>query len=319
MMKCFARFLVEMNPALGWLGPLVLAVLCLSCRDPLSGPASPVEPEAADTANLPEEAHQVFQVKGTVAEVLAKRNKVRIAHEEIPDYMMAMTMLFDVKEAGDLEGLAAGDQVEFRMIVTKDDGWIDQIRKVGQVDQVSTELPSTFRLVREVEPLKVGDPMPNYFFTNATGQAMSLHDYRGQPYAITFIFTRCPFPTFCPRMSTRMQEVYETLRDHPQAPPDWHLFSITIDPAFDTPEVLRNYAGTYTYDPKRWSYLTGKLIDITAITEQFGLQFYWPDPDQPAGLTHNLRTVVVGADGKVRKILTGNEWLAEELSQAMLE
>jgi protein SCO1/2 len=155
--------------------------------------------------------------------------------------------------------------------------------------------------------------MPDYAFISETGQPVRLADYNGRPYAFTFIFTRCPFPTFCPRMSTRLNEAYQALKSNPAAPEGWHFFSITIDPEFDTPEVMRQYAQAYTYDPDRWNYLTGKLVDITALGEQFGLQFYMPEPGQPGGINHNLRTVIVNTAGRVQAILIGNEWTAEDL------
>lgn len=262
---------------------------------------------------------QTFQVKGVVKELLGSEKKVRIAHEKIPDYMEAMTMVFDVKDAKELEGLGVGDEVEFRMVVTDDDGWIERISKTGKTTEVLTALPSAVRLARDVEPLEVGDLMPQYRFTNETGQAISLEDCKGRPYVFTFVFTRCPFPTYCPRMSMRFNEAYQGLTNNAAAPKGWHLFSITIDPEYDTPQVLKNYAQAYTYDPTRWNYLTGSLIDITAIGEQFGLQFYRPNPDQPAGINHNLRTVVVNAAGRVQAILVGNEWTAEELIAEMLK
>ena len=117
--------------------------------------------------------------------------------------------------------------------------------------------------------------MPEYHFTNEMGQAISLSDFKGQAVALTFLFTRCPYPTFCPRMASNLDETYKKLKGNPSAPTNWHLFAITFDPQFDTPAILKSYAKRYTYDPAKWNYLTGDLIDITAITEQFGLLF-WP-------------------------------------------
>jgi protein SCO1 len=261
-----------------------------------------------------------YQVKGVVEEVLPAKKQVIIKHEEIPGYMDAMTMRFDVKDTNELAGLKPGDDVSFRMIVTDDDGWIDQIKRLGTTTPIVTgNAPENFRRAREVDPLKEGDTMPNYNFTNQLGQPVSLSDFKGQAVAFTFIFTRCPFPTFCPRMSQHFQAVQAQLKDMPNAPTNWHLLSITIDPKFDTPAILKNYAAQYHSDPKHWSYLTGELIDITAIAEQFGLLFYRPDPNQPAGINHNLRTVILTAGGKVHKIIPENTWKPEEVTAALVE
>jgi protein SCO1/2 len=263
---------------------------------------------------------KTYQVKGVVHEVQPTRQKVVIAHEKIPGYMDAMTMTFDVKNTNELTGLKPGDDISFRMVVTEDDGWIDQVKRLGTTTPIpAANAPANFRRAREVDALKVGDAMPNYNFTNQSGQPVTLSDLKGQSVAFTFIFTRCPFPTFCPRMSQNFEAVQSQLKEMPNAPTNWHLLSITIDPQFDTPSVLKNYATQYRYDPKRWSFVTGELIDITAIAEQFGLLFYRPDPNQLAGINHNLRTVVLTASGKIHKVIPENTWQPSEVAAALVE
>src|SRR5687767_9541648 len=187
------------------------------------------------------EHRKTFQVKGVVKEITPDRMQARIEHEKIPNYMEAMTMMFDVKNSNELAGLAPNDQIAFRMIVTENDGWIDQVKKIGVV-AAPTNAPLPFRQVREVEPLKVGDLVPEYRFTNELGKAVSLSDFKGKAVALTFIFTRCPFPTFCPRMATNFKETYKLLKEKSGAPANWHLLALTIDPEFDTPAVLKDYA-----------------------------------------------------------------------------
>jgi protein SCO1/2 len=257
---------------------------------------------------------KIFRVKGVVKEVLPERQKVKIEHDDIPGYMKAMTMLFDVKGSNQLAGLQPGDSVSFRLVVTKEDGWIDQITKLNTAAATSVAAaPDSFRRVREVEPLKAGDLLPEYHFTNELGQAVNLSDFKGESFALTFIFTRCPFPTFCPRMSSNFSEVQRKLKGMPNAPTNWHLLTITFDPAFDTPAVLKSYAKHLHPDPQHWSFLTGDLVEITAIAEQFGLLFWRPDPKEVTGISHNLRTVVVDARGRVQTVLTENEWKVDDL------
>ena len=262
---------------------------------------------------------QTFQVRGVIVELSASGKTVRIRHEEIPDYMPAMTMPFDVRNTNELAGLAAGDAVTFQMKVTETDGWIEQIKKIAGAAAQTNMLPAgaTMRIVREVEPLSEGDLLPNYRFTNQLGHAVSLAELRGNAVAITFIFTRCPFPTFCPLMTSNFKSVHGLLSENSNAPTNWQLLEITIDPEFDTPARLRGHATMLKAESARWSFLTGTLVDVTALSEQFGLQF---TREPGGGISHNLRTVVIDATGRVQKIIPENKWtpqeLADELSRA---
>ena len=290
---------------------LVLAVASLSCgQDTKTVAKGSTQPAATTNPH-------VYQVKGVIREVLPAKKKVKIAHEDIPGYMEAMTMMLDVRDARELAGLQPGDNVTFRMLVTDDDGWIDQLKKL---DGPRTPLPSepvNFRRVREVEPLAVGDKLPDYTFTNSLGRVVRLSEFRGSALALTFIFTRCPFPTFCPRLSTGFSDAQAALKAQANGPTNWHLLSITIDPEYDTLERLKGYAGRYKADPARWNFLTGDLTDITAIGEQFGLQFWRANPNEP--INHNVRTVVVDANGRIQWVTPENDWKAATLVEQMVK
>jgi protein SCO1 len=258
---------------------------------------------------------QVFQVKGVVLAVNPADKSVRIKHEEVPGYMPAMTMPFDVKDTNELAGIEPGDPVSFRLLVTDTEGWIDRIRTLGPK---TNDLPTTgqFRLVREVEPLSPGDVLPEYQFTNQLGQAFSTGQFKGQALAIEFLFTRCPFPTFCPFMANNFEQTQKRLLTLTNGPANWQLLTISFDPQFDTPAVLKAYAETHHYDPAHWTFATGALIDITAIGEQFGLNFW---RDETGGISHNLRAAVIDTSGRVRKIFTGNQWTPDELAAELVK
>jgi len=260
---------------------------------------------------------QIFQVKGIVESVVQSEKTVRIRHEEIPGYMGAMTMPFEVKDTKELDGVNPGDAVTFRMMVTETDGWIDQIKKL-EADPTANPLPANagIRIVRDVEPLEVGNVLPEYTFTNQLGQAVSLSQFRGKAVAFTFIFTRCPFPTFCPLMSNNFRAVRDALQSNPNAPTNWHLLTISFDPEYDTPERLKAYSASYRADPANWSFLTGTLVDITALSEQVGLQF-WREPG--GNISHNLRTVVVDTQGRLQKIYPENKWTVEDLAGEIIK
>jgi len=259
---------------------------------------------------------KAFQVKGVVIAIKPKEKSIEIKHEAIPDYMPAMTMPFDVKDTNELAGLRPGDSVLFRMLVTDTDGWIDQIRKIST--QATNSIPSNapVRVLREVEPLKVGDLLPDYHFTNQFGQSISTTQFKGKALAITFIFTRCPFPTFCPLMANHFAEAQQKLLAMPNGPANWQLLTISFDPDFDTPAVLKTYAETHQYNPAYSSFAIGALTDITTFAQQIGLTFW---RDGTGSISHNLRTIVVGADGRLRKILLGNQWSSDELVEEMVK
>ncbi len=257
---------------------------------------------------------KVYLTRGVIQEIDPNQQTVRIKHEEIPGYMAAMTMPFSVKSANELVGFKPGDVVTFEMVVISKDGWIRRLERRGEttVDPVPSPREG-FRRVREVEPLEVGDLMPDYSFTNELGRRINFATYQGQTLALTFIFTRCPFPDFCPRVTRNFGETIKALKAGTGGKTDFHFFSITIDPEHDTPERLKKHALMQRYSSKSWSFLTGAQIDIDAITEQFGLGFAY----RAGTFDHTLRTVVIDEKGVIRQIFIGNTWTSQELAIEM--
>jgi protein SCO1/2 len=279
---------------------MVIGLLVAGCK-PAGRTGSALQP-----SNLPEGA-RTFYVKGVVREVRVESRSVRIQHEEIPDYMEAMTMPFSVKDERELAGLEPGTTILFRLVVTQDDSWIDEVTRLPEVSQAAA-IPEP-RQVRWVEPVEEGEPLPDYPLTNQLGRPFRLSDYRGQVLAFTFIYTRCPLPNFCPRMTSHFLDVQRQLPKLSDAPERWQLLTVSFDPEHDSPQVLKAYAAQNGSDPERWQFATGAREEVDALTEQFGLSY------GRTGETfdHNLRTVVVAPDGVIRRILIGNEWQPEDL------
>ncbi len=261
----------------------------------------------------PPAGSRIFYVKGVVRELNPDGNSVRIRHEAIPGYMEAMTMPFQVRDEQELAGLEPGQTVLFRLVVTEDDSWIDEVTRLPDAAPEPTP-PETTRQVRWVEPLAEGELLPHYPLTNQWGEAFGLTDFKGQVLAFTFIYTRCPLPNFCPRMTSHFLEVQRELPGRPDAPERWRLLTVSFDPEHDSPAVLRAYATQHGCDPDRWLFATGAREELDALMEQFGLSY------GRLGETfdHNLRTVVVDPDGRIRRILVGNEWQPAELVSAMV-
>lgn len=293
----------------------LLGVTAVSCGQ--RNAAEEPLPKKEETTTVLNTNLQIFQVRGEIKELKPDGKTVRIQHEEIPGYMAAMTMNLEARDT-DLSGFKPGDYISFRMLVTEDDGWIDQLQKVdASAVKSPTELPSrrgAFRPSRDVEVLDVGDTLPEYTFTNQFGKVFKTSDFKGNAVAINFIFTSCPFPTYCPRMSQNFAQALKQLKESKDAPTNWHLLTITIDPETDSPAVLERYAKTYNYDPQRWTFATGDPVEITAITEQLG-QTFWREGGT---INHNLRTVVLDGQGRLQTILPSNEWPVEELVEAVI-
>jgi protein SCO1/2 len=262
---------------------------------------------------------RIFEVRGVVMKLEKDRKTIVVKHEAVPNYMPAMTMPFRVKEPAQISGLRPGDAVTFRLFVTKDTSWIDQITSTAVA---TTPTQSSALTPRQPTTPPPASPrpfclrsIPDFALTNELGQRVSLHQFSGQAVALTFFFTRCPIPEFCPRLSRNFAEASQKLASLRQAPTNWHLLSISFDPV-DKPNVLRAYAQTYGYDSNHWSFLTGDPAQIRALTHGFGLEV---TPDS-GGLNHDFRTAVFDATGRLQTMwpFGGNttELLVQELTKA---
>jgi protein SCO1/2 len=285
----------------------VLATLGLltSCERPASTATKTVAPGTNQRS---------FQVKGVVLAVKPLEKIIEIKHEAIPDYMPAMTMPFDVKDTNILAGIEPGETVSFRMVVTDTEGWIDQIQKLADAPVVTNStIQIQPRRVTDVQPLAIGDPLPECHFTNQFGEPISTTQFKGDALSITFIFTRCPFPNFCPRTANGFAEAQKKLLASATTT-NWHLLTISIDPEFDTPDRLKGYAQSYNYDPAHWTFATGDADQIASFGARFGQYFL---KDITGSISHNLRVVVFDASGHLQRVLAGNEWTSDELADEM--
>jgi protein SCO1/2 len=306
-----------MSPLLAALGAVGLFLSLTACRSGAT-PGTGVAGGAGAVAETTTPAGvKVFMVRGVVREIRPGGREVVIRHETIPGYMAAMTMPFTVKDPEELAEVGPGDTVQFRLTVTEEDGWIDQVRVLQRAEPEDPRpVVPEVRVVRQVDELEVGDELPDYPLVTESRRRIRLNEFRGRALGLTFIYTRCPYPTFCPRQTRQFVEAAERLKARLPGPPArWHLLAISFDPAHDTPAVLRRYARQYGADLERLNFCTGEVIDLDAITEQFGMIV----ARDGEGFSHNVRTVVVGADGRIRRIFIGNEWTVDDFVAEMLK
>jgi len=250
--------------------------------------AKSLPPAAGETA-----PPRIFAAKGVVQSINRGERRIVIRHEAISNYMVAMTMPFKVKTVAALADLQRGDEISFQLHVTETESWADQIVKTG----TSSLPPLEASLVPAKMPVVRPDrSLLDYKFTNELGQAVSLNDFRGQALAITFFYTRCPLPEYCPRLSKNFQETQEKLRAMSNAPANWHLLSVSFDSEFDSPPMLKAYGESYHYDPAHWSFLTGPPDKIGELARQAGVT-YESDGNT---INHNFCTLIVDASGHLQ-------------------
>lgn len=165
------------------------------------------------------------------------------------------------------------------------------------------------------EAVRAHHPLRDYPFTNELGQAVTLSSFHGQALALTFFFTRCPVPDFCPRLSRNFAEASRKLSAMPAAPTNWHFLSISFDPDFDTPAVLRAYAQRYHYDPAHWSFLTGPKDKLEELARLSNVEYH-----SNGGLfSHNFRTIIIDATGKLQMVFPTGGDLTEAIVSEMLK
>lgn len=250
-----------------------------------------------------------YEVRGIVRGFAPDRSTVSIEHEDIPGFMPAMTMPFSVKNPNEITGLKIGDAISFRTTVTDKDLFLDQVKKLPASDVHAAE-PTPTANVSDPKPcLGEGDILPPFNLTNQDGARVTAETFRGRPWALTFIFTRCAVPTFCPLISRNFAELQEAIKADAALAERARLLSITLDPQFDTAAVLKNYAQNQDADPQIWTFATGEPAEIARLTQDFAVQV------QPAEgtIAHGLATALIGADGKVVRIWRGNAWTPGEV------
>ncbi len=253
-----------------------------------------------------------FDLRGKVVSTEKAHNLITIAHEEIKDYMPAMTMPFKVRDSRLFDVIKPGDTVAASYVVDGANSWLEEV----VVTRVSED-PSAPISGAAVEP-KAGDEVPNYRLVNQDGKAIKLHDYKGKTLLLTFIFTRCPDPDQCTLMSTNFAALNQQLQKQPALYDKTHLLSVSFDPAYDTPKVLRSYGASYTgkYTDEKfdhWEFASGTEDEVKGIAEYFGLRYYKDAQSGKNQIIHSLRTAVIGPDSKIIKIYRGNGWKPDEM------
>jgi protein SCO1/2 len=260
---------------------------------------------------------RVFTLHGQVLAVRPSQKSVEIKHGEVKGFMPAMTMPYEVRDVKLLDRIAPGDLVSAQLVVEANTAYLSAITKVGAAP-LSEPPPAAAEAASAsagFELLKPGEAAPDGHFVDQDGRKREFASFAGEPTVVTFIYTKCPMPTFCPLLDRNFAAVQKRLQSDPSLAAlkgRVHLVSVSFDPLTDTPAVLKRHAETLGADRHVWTFLTGDRDEIDRFASRFGVQVARAEND-PRDITHNLRTAIVGADGKLVKIYTGNEWTADQL------
>ena len=274
-----------------------IALMCGACAKDESAPGSEPEPASA--------AAERYPLRGIVVAVDPARKQITVAHNPVTGYMAGMTMPFNVRDAEAVALAKRGQYINATLVVDGERSWLELER-----DSLSPagELPpdAVASISAGAHP---GDEVPDFTLVNQDDSPISMRQFRGKAVALTFIYTQCPLPDFCPLMSRNFATIERELRNRPDLAGKTQLLSVTIDPRNDTPDVLKAHRAAYLSDADsvtatHWQFATGTEAQVKAITRYFGLTF-----DIASGLiNHSLRTIVIGPDGRIRNVYISNDW-----------
>jgi len=262
---------------------------------------------SASCRRVPSNAKR-YELKGKVVAIEPDKHLVTVAHEDIKNYMPGMTMPFTVPDDSAFAILRPGDQINAMLVVDGARSWLEEL----VISQESAEVnPAKSDVPPEAKP---GDDVPDYGLLNQDGKPIKIHSYRGKTLLLTFIYTRCPMPDQCNLMSENFSNIDHELQKQPDLYAKTHLLSVSFDPEYDTPGVLRSYgaaqSGRYSDENfQHWEFASGTKDQVKGIAQFFGLRYY----EGNGQIIHALRTIVITPESKVYKVYRGNDWKPEQL------
>jgi protein SCO1/2 len=259
---------------------------------------------------------KTFPIRGKIVSVDAAKGSVELNHDAVPGFMGAMTMRYRLKDATVVRELHPGDQITAKLQVRKvgddfDDAMLDEIVVTAQAR------PDYKPMVQYHVPM-AGDAVPDFKLVNENGKTIHLAQFKGRVVLLTFIYTRCPLEDYCPRMNKNFAQIDKALAADPAIYRQTHLLSVSFDPKFDTPTILKSYGGIYTGGDSRafahWDFAAPDESELQAMEQFFDVGV---TPGEAGTLNHSLSTALIGKDGKVLVWYPTNEWTPAEVLEAM--
>jgi protein SCO1/2 len=250
-----------------------------------------------------------YTLTGRVISKHPDQQQLIIDNDNIPGFMAAMTMPYDVKDPAGFQKVQPADVIRAVVVVGPNNQfWLEHLEVTGK----AAARPASDASPRRV--LMVGDKVPDVPMVNQDGKTMLFSQLKGKLLLLTFIYTRCPFPDYCPLISRQFSTIQNELGNNPVEFQNTHLISVSLDPDFDKPAVLREYGLKYMdHNPagfKHWDFVSTSAADLQVLTKEFGLDYSAQDNGQ---LSHTLNTILIARDGTVAEVWPGNEWRPPEI------
>ena len=254
-----------------------------------------------------------YHLRGLVVATSAASGEITVQHGDIPGFMPAMTMAYKLKDPKQIQNLKPGDEIGADVLVHSDsDDYL--------LDSVTITSEARRGLLPAMLPphhLMVGETVPDLPLVNQDGKTIHLKDFRGKALLVTFIYTRCPMPTACPLITSHFAKVNRDLARDKKAYDESHLISVSLDPAYDKPPVLRQYGLAYLDDDpsafSHWEFADTTSGDLKKLAEAFGLQY----SEENNQITHTMATTLIDSDSKVAQTWAGSDWNPDDVASAV--
>lgn len=256
---------------------------------------------------------RTYQLHGQVLAVKPETRELLVKHDDIQGFMPAMTMPYRVDDPALLTGRLAGDLITATLVVSEDRARFSAITKTGSAP-LPDDAPTRMPVASGVHVLQAGDVVPDTRLTAEDGAALSLANWRGSAVALTFIYTSCPLPEFCPLMDRRFAETQKLAGADAALRGRVRLLSVSFDPATDRPARLAAHAATLGADKGVWRFATADADTVERFAAQFGVNVI---REKDGTITHNLRTAVIDPAGRVTAVLDSNGWTAAQLADEL--
>ena len=280
---------------------LIAVVALVACR-------SGKEPAGA---SLSSSSFKVYKLRGKVVSSDLSKGEITLDHESIPGFMEAMTMPYKLKDPSIASELHPGDVITADVLVSQSD---DAEVMLDHIVVVAQGKPDYKPAVLYHVPAQ-GDAVPDFKLRNQDGRTIRLSQFRRKNLLVTFIYTRCPLPNFCPLVTHNFAVIEKQLAASPQLHGKTHLLCVSFDSEYDTPERLRAYGATYIGSNAKdafadWDFAVPEKPVLLEMAKFFDVGIT-NEPNQT--ITHTLSTTLIGPDGKVIRFYPGNDWTPEQI------
>ena len=292
-----------------WLLMAGMALLAFGCAKKETGATTA-------SSSTPTDAHpgeKRYPLTGEVISANLDRQTLTVTHDEIKGFMMGMTMEFKVAK-GDLENAKPGQRIRGELVMRGNELllekiWPDDAATTRAVAAAANALTQDTSMRGKEAYREIGEKVPEFTLLDQTGQAVSGSKFRGKQVVVNFIYSRCPIATMCPAATMNMISLQKAARS--AGVKNFELVSISLDPEYDTPGILKEYASVRGIDTSNFSFLTGPDVAVRQLLAQLGVIREFDG----ATIKHSLATVLIDEQGKIIYRQDGSQWKVDDFVQ----